>query len=92
MKVVLYIIIGLVLLSIIVIAFPLIIGGLLAYLFFSEGSIVAGIITSIIALSWQIGMLIDFGIFDNGFEIDSCPYCDSGDTDGNHCYSCGEDS
>lgn len=25
------------------------------------------------------------------YGYDSCPYCSSGDTDGNHCYECDED-
>lgn len=29
--------------------------------------------------------------FDPANPYNSCPYCGSGDTDGNHCYSCDED-
>lgn len=28
---------------------------------------------------------------DGGGSNSSCPYCDSGDTDGNHCYTCEDD-
>ena len=28
---------------------------------------------------------------DGGGFSNDCPYCDSGDTDGNHCYTCNDD-
>ena len=45
------------------------------------------------------GIAVNIGLFGSGFESrggstyhdEECPYCASGDTDGNHCYSCDED-
>ena len=54
-----------------------------------------GVILILFALAF-VGMLYG-GSVESGssgghsFIDDECPYCGSGDTDGNHCYDCNED-
>lgn len=100
MKIILFIIIGLIALTIFTFIFPLIIGGFIAYLCFSGGSIGSGIVVSLIALLWQFGIFAELGVLDGGLSFGGhsggggdhdCPYCGGGDTDGNHCYTCNDD-
>ena len=73
---------------------PLEIGIMAAILKFQEGKILGGVISVIIGLLCEVVWL---WIFCSGKvpigdgEGEDCPYCGSGDTDGNHCYTCDDD-
>ena len=93
MKIILEIILFLIVLCIAIWFMPLAIGVLIAVVKFRSGKILGGIISIIIGLFCQIvwscilrGGDIPFGDYD-----EECPYCGSGDTDGNHCYTCEDD-
>ena len=64
---------------------------------FDSGNILGGIIAIIIGLAVQ-GLMFLFMYLDSGsgsgsshYVDEDCPYCGSGDTDGNHCYTCDDD-
>jgi hypothetical protein len=72
---------------------PAIIGIFIGVLRFQEGRIVGGIIAIAIGLICQ-AILFLFIHLDDGsgfFDDEECPNCGSGDTDGNHCYDCGDE-
>lgn len=80
--------------------FPALIGIFVGLMKFDSGNIFGGIIAIIIGLVVQ-GLILLY-IFSgagggsgsgSGYseEDDECPFCGSGDTDGNHCYTCDED-
>jgi hypothetical protein len=79
---------------------PAIIGIFIGLMKFDSGNIFGGIIAITIGLVVQ-GLMLLY-IFSgagggsgsgSGYseEDDECPFCGSGDTDGNHCYTCDED-
>ncbi len=73
---------------------PALIGIFIGILKFDNGNIFGGIVAIIIGLAIQV---LFFLFMFNGSGIglneedEECPYCGSGDTDGNHCYSCDDD-
>ena len=75
---------------------PALIGIFAGILKFENGNIFGGIVAIIIGLAVQgLFFLYIFQGSDVGFggseEDEECPYCGSGDTDGNHCYTCDDD-
>ena len=47
---------------------------------------------AVIGIGSNIGMLVgEFSGSGSGYYDEDCPYCGSGDTDGNHCYNCHDD-
>lgn len=76
---------------------PAIIGIFIGLMKFDSGNIFGGIIAIIIGLVVQ-GLMLLFlfsgaggGTGSSYYEDEECPYCGSGDTDGNHCYTCDDD-
>ena len=94
MKILLEFILFLIVVSVAIWLLPLAVGVLVAVIKFQSGKILGGIISIIIGLICEI---IWVAIFCGGDipigdgEGEDCPYCGSGDTDGNHCYTCEED-
>ena len=93
MKILLEFVLLLIVVSIAIWLLPLAVGVLIAVIKFHSGKILGGIISIIIGLFCQIVWMyilrdgdVSFGDYD-----EECPYCGSGDTDGNHCYTCEED-
>lgn len=74
---------------------PAIIGVLIGISMISGGNILGGIIAIIIGILINIGMIAGGFLEGGGSSLshldDECPYCGSGDTDGNHCYTCDDD-
>lgn len=75
--------------------FPAILGIFIGIMKFGDGNILGGIISIAIGLVVQ-GLIFLFMYLDDGSgssynDDDDCPYCGSGDTDGNHCYTCDDD-
>ena len=72
---------------------PLAIGVLVAVVKFQSGRILGGIVAIMIGLFCQIVWMciLRGGDVPFGGDDEDCPYCGSGDTDGNHCYTCDED-
>lgn len=72
---------------------PAIIGIGIGILLISDGSVIGGILSIVIGVGTNIAM--GAGVLDGSGStysgLDDCPYCGSGDTDGNHCYTCDED-
>lgn len=94
MKIILEIIIFLIVVSIAIWFLPLAVGVLVAVIKFRSGNILGGIIAITAGLFFQIVWSCilrggDIPIGDG--EGEDCPYCGSGDTDGNHCYTCEDD-
>jgi hypothetical protein len=59
-----------------------------------DGNIIGGIIAIVIGVGINLAMIFGSGLeagASHSFIDDECPYCGSGDTDGNHCYDCDED-
>lgn len=59
---------------------------------FKNGNVIGGIAAVVIGLFCQACIL--YYMFNGevtGEEDEECPYCGSGDTDGNHCYTCDDD-
>ena len=76
---------------------PALIGIFIGLVKFDSGNILGGIIAIIIGLAVQ-GLMFLFMYLDSGsgsgsshYGDEDCPYCGSGDTDGNHCYTCDDD-
>ena len=76
---------------------PAIIGIFIGLMKFDSGNIFGGIIAITIGLVVQ-GLMLLFLFSGTGggtgsyqYEDEECPYCGSGDTDGNHCYTCDDD-
>lgn len=100
MKVILGILLFLIIGSFVAFLLPLAISIVVAWFMFSDGNIVGGIITLVIGLI--CGIFYCRYMFSDSFSgyssgsisgdiDDDCPYCGSGDTDGNHCYTCDDD-
>ena len=77
--------------------FPALLGILIALVEFDSGNIFGGLVAIIIGLVVQGLMLLYIfsgaggGSGSAHYEDEECPYCGSGDTDGNHCYTCDDD-
>lgn len=97
MKFILEIILVVLGLSIGVLFLPAIIGVFIGLVEFDKGNPLGGIIAIVIGLVVQGLVLIYFfsgaggGTGSSYNDDDECPYCGSGDTDGNHCYTCDDD-
>lgn len=74
---------------------PAIIGIMIGASMISGGNILGGIIAIFSGILINIGMVaggvLEGGSSSSGYLDDECPYCGSGDTDGNHCYTCDDD-
>ena len=77
--------------------FPALIGIFVGLMKFDSGNIFGGVVAIIIGLVVQGLMLLYIfsgaggGSGSAHYEDEECPYCGSGDTDGNHCYTCHDD-
>ena len=74
--------------------FPALLGIAIGIFLIQDGNIIAGIIAIVVGILANIAMLLGSHLEGSGStgSIDhDCPYCGSGDTDGNHCYTCDED-
>ena len=100
MKIILGLLAAILAISFIGFLLPAIIGVVIGILMIGEGSIVGGIVAIIIGIVVNIAML--YGSFaeggasgglSSGADVfdEECPFCGSGDTDGNHCYTCEKD-
>ena len=73
---------------------PSIIGIMVGVFMIQDGNIIGGIIAIVIGIGINLVMIFGSGLEAgsiHSFIDDECPYCGSGDTDGNHCYDCDED-
>ena len=79
---------------------PAIAGTVIGIGMIKSGSIVGGLIAIIMGIGINAAMLYGSaaeGGFSSGsskhtsYTDEECPYCGSGDTDGNHCYTCEKD-
>ena len=76
---------------------PAIIGIAIGVGLFKSGSIIGGIVVILIGRGINIAMVyVSYAEGSSGggwhsYIDDECPYCGSGDTDGNHCYNCDDD-
>ena len=73
---------------------PSIIGIMVGVFMIQDGNIIGGIIAIVIGVGINLAMIFGSGLEagpTHSFIDDECPYCGSGDTDGNHCYGCDED-
>jgi succinate-acetate transporter protein len=74
---------------------PALIGIFIGWMKISEGNVFGGMIAIAIGLLVEVLMLLfifkDTGVSYHCHEDEECPYCGSGDTDGNHCYTCNDD-
>ena len=73
---------------------PSIIGIMVGVFMIQDGNIIGGIIAIVIGIGINLVMIFGSGLEAGSSHIfidDECPYCGSGDTDGNHCYDCDED-
>ena len=73
---------------------PSIIGIMVGVFMIQDGNIIGGIIAIVIGICINLVMIFGSGLEagpTHSFIDDECPYCGSGDTDGNHCYDCDED-
>ena len=73
---------------------PSIIGIMVGVFMIQDGNIIGGIIAIVIGIGINLVMIFGSGLeagSSHSFIDDECPYCGSGDTDGNHCYDCDED-
>lgn len=72
---------------------PSIIGIMVGVFMIQDGNIIGGIIAIVIGIGINLVMIFGSGLeggSSHSFIDDECPYCGSGDTDGNHCYDCDE--
>ena len=73
---------------------PAIIGIFVGIIKIQDGNILGGVIAIIIGLACQVlFFFMLYGAPAGGYDGDDeeCPYCGSGDIDGNHCYTCDGD-
>ena len=75
---------------------PSIVGAVIGIALIKSGSYIGGVFAIIIGVGVNIAMIYGgYAEGDSGgghsFIDDECPNCGSGDTDGNHCYECGDD-
>lgn len=90
MTIILEIIAGILILTVFSMIAPALIGIGIGIFLIKDGSIIGGLLSIILGVGTNILMYI--GGSAGGYSgSDDCPYCGSGDTDGNHCYSCDEE-
>ena len=93
MKTVLIIILVLVGLTVGIVLLPAIIGIASGVALFKSGHYIWALICISSGIAANICLIM--GEFGSGggstYHDEECPYCASGDTDGNHCYSCDEE-
>ena len=71
---------------------PALIGIVAGIALFKSGHFIWALICIVVGIGTNIGMLVgEFSGGGGGYHDEECPYCGSGDTDGNHCYNCHED-
>ena len=72
---------------------PAIIGIVVGVGMIKSGNVVGGIIAIVVGIAINAAMLYGSATegSSSGYIDDECPYCGSGDTDGNHCYTCDDD-
>ena len=71
---------------------PAIIGIAAGIALFKSGHFIWAIICMFCGIGINIGMLVgEYSGGGCGYHEEDCPYCGSGDTDGNHCYNCDDD-
>ena len=71
---------------------PAIIGIMAGISLIKGGSVIGGIIAIVVGIGVNVIMLYGSGLEGRlGYSDGECPYCGSGDTDGNHCYTCDDD-
>lgn len=87
------IIIGIVLaLGLCAFLFPAIIGIVAGIALFRSGHFIWALICIIVGIGTNICMLVgESSGGGSGYHDEDCPFCDGGDTDGNHCYNCHDD-
>lgn len=92
MKAILYIILFIFGACIFLMFMPLAIGAFFAFYNFENGNYGWALFSIVLGLLFQWGYFAYlYGGSVGGGGDGSCPSCGSGDTDGNHCYSCGDD-
>ena len=93
MKTALIIILILLGLSVCAFLMPALIGIAVGVALFKAGHFVWAIICIVGGIAINIGIMAgEFGSSGGStYHEEDCPYCGSGDTDGNHCYNCDED-
>ena len=73
---------------------PAIIGIVIGVFMIQGGSVIGGLIAMAVGIGINAAMVLG-GFAESGSSSshidDECPYCGSGDTDGNHCYTCDDD-
>ena len=72
---------------------PAIIGIAAGVMLFKSGHYILALICIVGGIAVNLGILAgEFGFGgDSTYHDEECPFCGSGDTDGNNCYSCDED-
>ena len=93
MKTVLIIILFILAIGFVGFLMPSIIGIMIGVSMIKEGSIIGGLAVIAIGIGINIAMLYGSSVESGSYSgaDDDCPYCGSGDTDGNHCYTCDDD-
>ena len=92
MKTILYLILGFFGITVGLMFLPAVVGVFIGLIKFDNGNTLGGIASIVIGLLMQgLWMLYIFGLDGVSFGNEDCPYCGSGDTDGNHCYTCDDD-
>ena len=94
MKFILWIIVIILAITFVSFLLPAIIGVLIGISMIKSGSVIGGLIVIAVGIGANIAMV--YGSFAEGgsstsYLDEECPYCGSGDTDGNHCYTCDEE-
>ena len=71
---------------------PSIIGIAAGIALFKSGHFIWALICIVVGIGTNICMLLgESSGGGGGYHNEECPYCGSGDTDGNHCYTCNDD-
>lgn len=72
---------------------PAIVGIAIGIGMIKSDSVVGGIIAIVIGVAINAAMLYGSAAEggSSGYSDDDCPFCGSGDTDGNHCHTCDGD-
>ena len=73
---------------------PSIIGIAIGISMIKAGNIIGGVVAIAVGILINFAMIYGSGIegrSSSGYQDEECPYCGSGDTDGNHCYTCDDD-
>ena len=73
---------------------PAIIGIAVGLGLIKSGNIIDGLFAIAVGILINIAMIYGGfaeGDYSSGYHDEECPFCGSGDTDGNHCYTCDDD-